>query len=516
MSPFVDHRIHEESYTSCRQHSELEKMADLPQALDDELASLDEQFWISGSKLKEIVSRFREELEEGLTKDKQNIPMNITWVHNLPSGKEKGTVLTLDLGGTNLRVCKVDLYGDEGRKEGDGKHGMEQEQYKLPQELKTGDADTLWNFIVEKLEAFINDHGLYQLYSMEKPMPLGFTFSYPATQERIDHAVLQTWTKGFDIKGVEGKDAAKQLRERLQQKKLPVELICVINDTVGAMIASAYNDPETIIGAIFGTGCNAAFMASLSSLAKLDPNDERITDASSHNGAAKGEEKMAINCEYGAFDNSHSVLPRTRYDEQIDAESPRPGEQTFEKLSAGLYLGEIYRLILVDFLNRGLVFNEASEEETKKLREAYSIDTGFLSQIEDDESPKFSRTRDLFQSTLSLKPSNVEIEFSRRLAEMIAVRGARLCACGIAAICTKEGIEKGHVAADGSVANKHPKFKRRWARALGEVLGWKEEECGEGEGPIIITSAEDGSGVGCAIIGAMELERRAKTKTKSR
>lgn len=254
-------------------------------------------------------------------------------------------------------------------------------------------------------------------------------------------------------------------------------------------------------------------MASLSSIAKLDPNDERITDASSHNGAVKGEEKMAINCEYGAFDNSHRVLPRTKYDEKIDAESPRPGEQTFEKLSAGLYLGEIFRLILVELLDRGLVFNQDSNQDTRKLREPYIIDTGFLSQIEDDESHKFTKTRELFQSTLSLKPSDVEIELSRRLAEMIAVRGARLCACGVAAICTKEGIKKGHVAADGSVANKHPKFKRRWTKALGEVLGWKEEECGEGEGPIIITSAEDGSGLGCAIIGAMELERRTKKET---
>jgi hexokinase len=252
-------------------------------------------------------------------------------------------------------------------------------------------------------------------------------------------------------------------------------------------------------------------MASLSSIAKLDPNDERITDASSHNGAVKGEEKMAINCEYGAFDNSHRVLPRTKYDEKIDAESPRPGEQTFEKLSAGLYLGEIFRLILVELLDRGLVFNQDSNQDTRKLREPYIIDTGFLSQIEDDESHKFTKTRELFQSTLSLQPSDVEIELSRRVAEMIAVRGARLCACGVAAICTKEGIKKGHVAADGSVANKHPKFKRRWTKALGEVLGWKE--CGEGEGPITITSAEDGSGLGCAIIGAMELERRTKKET---
>ncbi|CAN9347559.1 unnamed protein product [Alternaria alternata] len=480
MSSSAGQRIDEESYTSWRQRSELEKMTDLPQALDDELARLDNQFWIPRTKLEEIVSRFCEELEEGLAKDKQNIPMNITWVHNLPTGKERGTIMTLDLGGTNLRLCKVDLYGDEGRKQGDGKYGMEQEQYKLPEELKKGESDALWNFIAEKVEAFFKDHKLDQQYSTQKPMPLGFTFSYPATQDGIDHAVLQTWTKGFDIKGVEGQDAAKQLREKLQERKLPVDLICVINDTVGAMIASAYNNPETIIGGIF---------------------------------AVKGEEKMAINCEYGAFDNSHRVLPRTKYDEKIDAESPRPGEQTFEKLSAGLYLGEIFRLILVELLHRGLVFNQDSSQDTRKLREPYIIDTGILSQIEDDESHKFTKTRELFQSTLSLQPSDVAIELSRRLAEMIAVRGARLCACGVAAICTKEGIKKGHVAADGSVANKHPKFKRRWTKALGEVLGWKEEECGEGEGPITITSAEDGSGLGCAIIGAMELERRTKKET---
>ncbi|KAF2827287.1 hexokinase [Ophiobolus disseminans] len=209
---------------------------------------------------------------------------------------------------------------------------------------------------------------------------------------------------------------------------------------------------------------------------------------------------MAVNCEYGAFDNAHHILPQTKFDKRIDAESPRPGEQVFEKLSAGLYLGEIFRLILVDLADRDLVFRK---ENTTKLREAYAIDTGFLSHIEDDESPKFKSTRELFKDTLTLTPTDVEIEFSRRIAELITVRGARLCACGVAAICTMEGITEGNVAADGGVANKHPKFKRRWARALGEILDWREEE-----GSIRITSAEDGSGTGCAIIAAMEIERR--------
>lgn len=208
------------------------------------------------------------------------------------------------------------------------------------------------------------------------------------------------------------------------------------------------------------------------------------------------------------------MLPRTKYDQQIDEESPRPGEQTFEKLSAGLYLGEIFRLILVDLADRRLIFNSV---DTAKLRQSYAIDTGFLSHLEDDESSNFTESRNLFCEKLNLQPSDVEIELSRRLAELIAVRGARLCACGITAICTKENILEGNVAADGSVANKHPKFKRRWAKALAGILGWEEElaERGDGAGgPIKITSAEDGSGVGCAIIAAMELVRRKKKAEK--
>jgi len=429
--------------------------------------------------------------------------MNVSWVHGMPSGKEKGTFLTLDLGGTNLRVCKITLHGEEsGPDIPESKTTLDQEQYKLPQHIKTSTADELWTYVAEKVKTFLQDKGLDKTYSKDNPMPLGFTFSYPATQEKIDHAVLQTWTKGFDIKGVEGEDVAVQLRQKLDERELPLEIVCVINDTVGAMIASAYNDHATIIGGIFGTGCNAAYMSSLSSISKLDQNDPRLDAV----GDIPKSTKMAINCEYGAFDNSYRVLPRTKYDKQIDKESPRPGEQTFEKLSAGLYLGEIYRLILVDLADRGLIF--ASQDLTT-LRKPYTLDTGFLSDIEDDDSKDFTVSREMFKTTLHLSSiSDQEIEFSRRTAEFIAVRGARLCACGIAAICGMEGVAEGHVAADGSVANKHPEFKRRWAAALGEILGWSAERK---EDPIIITSAEDGSGIGCAIIAAMELVRRGKS-----
>lgn len=51
-----------------------------------------------------------------------------------------------------------------------------------------------------------------------------------------------------------------------------------------------------------------------------------------------------------------------------------------------------------------------------------------------------------------------------------------------------------------------PKFKARWAQAMAEVLDWPEDRK---EDPITITSAEDGSGIGAAIIAAMT-DARAK------
>ena len=112
--------------------------------------------------------------------------MNLTWVPGLPTGKEKGTFLTLDMGGTNLRVCKVDLLDD------DGQHSMTQEQYTLPDEVKTGDANTLWEYVAVSLEKFLDEPKL----RAEDELKLAFCFSYPASQDRIDHGVLQTWSMG--------------------------------------------------------------------------------------------------------------------------------------------------------------------------------------------------------------------------------------------------------------------------------------------------------------------------------
>ena len=185
-------------------------MAELPEDLRKALDDLEQQFWVSREKLKEISKRFEEELADGLEEDGRNISMNVTWVQGLPTGHEKGSFLTVDLGGTNIRVCYITLS------ERDGDTNVEQHQYKLADDIKTGTAEKLWEFVAGSVETFITEQDL-QGYD-NQPIPLGFTFSYPAIQDRIDHGVLQTWTKGWEISGVEGEDVAQQLQNALSKR----------------------------------------------------------------------------------------------------------------------------------------------------------------------------------------------------------------------------------------------------------------------------------------------------------
>lgn len=118
-----------------------------------------------------------------------------------------------------------------------------------------------------------------------------------------------------------------------------------------------------------------------------------------------------------------------------------------------------------------------------------------------------SETADLFQNKLGINPNGPELELIRRTAELIGTRAARLSACGVAAISKKKGYDTCHVGADGSVFNKYPHFKARGAQALREILDWPEKADPREEDPIEILAAEDGSGVGAALIAALTLER---------
>lgn len=91
-----------------------------------------------------------------------------SFVTGVPDGSEQGTFLALDLGGTNLRVCEVTLFGGN-------KFDIKQQKYKVSDELKSGSAKVLFDYIADSVDAFLTDIGS-GIANEHEPMHLGFTF----------------------------------------------------------------------------------------------------------------------------------------------------------------------------------------------------------------------------------------------------------------------------------------------------------------------------------------------------
>ena len=145
-----------------------------------------------------------------------------------------------------------------------------------------------------------------------------------------------------------------------------MNVVALVNDTVGTLIAHSYQDPETYIGVILGTGSNAAYVEKIENVRKW-----------THDRPESGE--MIINIEWGAFDNKKTVLPLTKYDTMVDLGSPNHGMQIYEKMMSGKYLGELTRLVIMDLVAVGDLFDGKAGAE---LHTSYSFESSYLSTIE--------------------------------------------------------------------------------------------------------------------------------------
>ncbi len=203
------------------------------------LASLDTELVIKTSKLQKIVLHMISEFKKGLVSDNEALKMLPSFVVKRPTGNELGTILALDLGGTNFRVCRVGL-------EGSGKIRMANAKFTVSEELKTGSGQALFDFFADCVASFCKEQGI-NVINPPSPVSMGFTFSFPVNQTALNAGSLIKWTKGFCASGVEGNDVVQLLQDSFHRKNIHVNVTAVVNDTVGTLIAHAYSDPQTYI-----------------------------------------------------------------------------------------------------------------------------------------------------------------------------------------------------------------------------------------------------------------------------
>ncbi|XP_015571808.1 hexokinase-1 isoform X2 [Ricinus communis] len=284
-----------------------------------------------------------------------------------------------------------------------------------------------------------------------------------------------------------GEDVVGELTKAMDRVGLDMRVAALVNDTIGTLAGGRYHSQDVIAGVILGTGTNAAYV-------------ERAQAIPKWHGLLPKSDEMVINMEWGNFRSSH--LPLTEYDEALDIESLNPGEQIFEKIISGMYLGEIVRRVLLKMAEEANLFGDVVPP---KLEIPFILRTPVMSAMHQDTSSDLrvvgSKLKDILEiPNTSLKTRKAIV----KLCDIVATRGARLSAAGIVGILKKLGRDtikerekhKSVIAMDGGLFEHYTKFRVCLESTIEELLGKEVSE------NIVVEHSNDGSGIGAALLAA--------------
>ncbi|XP_073141837.1 hexokinase-3-like isoform X2 [Henckelia pumila] len=455
------------------------------------LAEFEESCATPVGRLRQVVDAMVVEMHAGLASEGgSKLKMLLTYVDTLPTGNEKGIYYALDIGGTNFRILRVQLGGQPSTV-----IGCEVDEQPIPEELMTSTSEELFGYIAATLKDFVEREDGTSEPSRGEGRELGFTFSFPVKQTSLSSGVLLKWTKRFSIEDTVGRDISQCLQQAMSLKGLDMRVSALINDTVGTLALGHYQDEDTVASVIIGTGTNACYLERADAIIKCQ-------------GLFANSGGMVVNIEWGNFWSSH--LPRTKFDVNLDADSPNPNDQGFEKMISGMYLGDIVRRVMLQMSQESDVFGPAS-----KLQEPFILRTPLMAAMHEDNSSDLSEVARILRDTLEIPnvPLNVR-KLVVKLCDIVTCRAARLVAAGIVGILKKIGrdgsggitsaktktredrMKRTVVAVEGGLYTNYAMFREYLNEALEQILG-------EHIAPhVIIKITEDGSGIGAALLAA--------------
>ena len=226
------------------------------------MGKLRSQFACPVLVLNNLADRMTEEMNKGLVSTKgAQIKMLPSFVNHLPTGKESGEFLALDLGGSNFRVCTFRFEA------GKGVQLVDAQKVTIPASLMTSksSAKDLFGFIADQVG---KAPGACDTSTPD--LNLGFTFSFPVDQKSINSGILLHWTKGFATRDCVGEEIVSLLQKELSVRSISVNVSALVNDTVGTLVANILDDSDTHVGVILGTGCNACYIEKACNIIKME------------------------------------------------------------------------------------------------------------------------------------------------------------------------------------------------------------------------------------------------------
>ena len=364
--------------------------------------------------------KMAQSMAEGLAAEGQMLPMIPTYLKNSGAVPRGESAVVIDAGGTNFR-CALARFTEAGCEIG------ELTKTPMPGIGKSATWEEFISFVADAVMPF-----------MDRADKIGFCFSYSADiTPDIDGRVIRI-DKEVVVTGSEGKLVGASLLEELARRGCSGKSVVILNDTAAVLLGvSATLDKEKysgFIGQINGTGTNTCCIVPLRKIGKLH---------------ASGDEGVIVNVESGLYDG----LPRGDFDLELDCESNNPGSKHLEKMTSGVYLGALCRIMFRAAANEG----DLSPEAWERIAELGAFDASMID--------RWASGEDLESFT------EEDAQFIREVCLAAFDRSARCMCVNLTAIAllTGEGKDKPiSVCAEGSLVQKSRHFRPMLEKYLAE------------------------------------------------
>lgn len=360
-----------------------------------------------------LISAFISEMEKGLAGEPSSLMMVPAYVGvsgRVPSGRK---VVVLDAGGTNFRGGLVEIPP----------RVTERQNRPMPGARDDVDIELFYEAFAEEVR---------RLRPFADVSKIGWCFSYPADATPTLDARLARWTKNIRAPGIVGQYVGVELLKRLGGGE-----IAIVNDTVATLLAAKATEGNRVyssyIGFILGTGTNCAYVEKCANITKLG-------------AAANVGGDMIVNAESGGFNR----IEQSAFDKAMDAKTVQCGQNVFEKMISGAYLGGIGLEIYRAAAKAGMFSKKAA---------AAIVGLGALETMDFDNFCASHEVAGRANPLNSVFSGADDAKMARRLGLPVFERAAALTAVHLAAFAIKSGAGESEEApiainADGSTYYK--------------------------------------------------------------
>jgi hexokinase len=387
-----------------------------------------------------------------------------------------------------------------------------EQSWPIQDHLKNQNSESLFSWIGDCVAQVVRTGCETLGLSRDDELPMGVTFSFPMQQKSLSEAILMPMGKGFAV--TSNLDLAGHLTAGYGKHRAPdmppIRIAAIANDAVATLVSFVYQFPaqphqKAAMGLIVGTGCNATLPLKLSSLHQ----SKRPASISILPGQEGEDVKIAVNTEWsirGTAPPLQKLGLISRWDTELDEAGEVPGFQPLEYMTAGRYLGELARLIFVDYYQS--VLGLPVQALPSKLHQRFGLSTTFISHLYPGSTrgPMLQQVEQEFPPGGSFRWTTELANALYRIARAIELRAAGIVAASIVGLlrCAEEipqpDIEKTELAVGytgGCIQHFHS-YLADTQRFIDEIMSL--EFGGQPPVKVALTPCHDGGITGAGIL----------------